>query len=213
MTTSQILGALTTALLLGILIGWLWHRLGERRRLSRLVAASTTPQIAELEGQLAMLRSELDDARTGAAELSARLEQRAARCEEELMALHHTLHGRDEEITHLHAELVRRRSAAPEPAPAPAVKEAPAGTRREAAAPSADEPPHDDLKAIFGIGPVIERLLNGAGITTYRQIAGWTAADIEEITGKLSVFPDRIERDKWVQGAKDEHFRKYGERI
>lgn len=211
MTTSEILGALTTALLLGILIGWLWRRLGERRRFVKHVANSATPQLAELEGQAAQMRAELEDLRHEADQRTGQREERAARGVAELTALHQTLHAREEEITHLHAELARRK-VLPEPVPVapearPEAAPKPATPRTPSAA------PRDDLKAIFGIGPVIERLLNGAGITTYRQIAGWTADEIAEITSKLSVFPDRIEKDNWVQGAKDEHFRKYGERV
>lgn len=206
MTSSEILGALTTALLLGILIGWLWRRIGEKRRLAKLLANQGSPQAAELEGQVARLRAELEDADRRSNEQVVQLEERVAVSTAEIGLLHQTLHAREEEITHLHAELARRRAtpepAAPSPPPTPSAAEVP---------PAAS--PRDDLRAIFGIGPVLERLLNNAGVTTYRQIALWTARDIEEITGKLSVFPDRIERDNWVQGAKDEHYRKYGERI
>lgn len=206
MTSSEILGALTTALLLGILIGWLWRRLGEKRRLGTLLANQGSPQAAELEGQLARLRAELEDADGRSNEQVVQLEEQVAVAAAEVTLLHQTLHAREEEITHLHAELVRRK-ATPEPA-VPAPRPTPSAVEKPSTA-----DPRDDLKAIFGVGPVLERLLNNAGVTTYQQIALWTARDIEEITGKLSVFPDRIERDNWVQGAKDEHYRKYGERI
>src|SRR5688572_17460663 len=71
----------------------------------------------------------------------------------------------------------------------------------------------DDLKKIHGIGPVIERVLNRMGLSTFRQIAGWDRTDIERMAHKLNTFPDRIVRDNWVEGAKEQHFLKYGEKL
>ena len=71
----------------------------------------------------------------------------------------------------------------------------------------------DDLKKIHGIGPVIERVLNRMGLSTFRQIAGWDHRDIERMADKLNTFPDRIVRDNWVEGAKKQHFLKYGEKL
>jgi predicted flap endonuclease-1-like 5' DNA nuclease len=41
----------------------------------------------------------------------------------------------------------------------------------------------DDLKAIKGIGPAIERKLNNAGIETYAALAALTKQDLENILG------------------------------
>ena len=43
----------------------------------------------------------------------------------------------------------------------------------------------DDLKVIKGIGPVIERKLNGAGIYTYEQLGNLTVADLRRILGNV----------------------------
>jgi len=69
----------------------------------------------------------------------------------------------------------------------------------------------DDLKLIPGIGPVIARLLNRHGVTSYRQIAEWTDQDVERIADVLGSFSSRIHRDRWRDGARDAHRRKYGE--
>lgn len=61
---------------------------------------------------------------------------------------------------------------------------------------------HDDLKQIFGIGPVTEKTLNKLGITAYSQLAELKQHDIEKIAGALQIFPGRIERDNWVGGAR-----------
>jgi predicted flap endonuclease-1-like 5' DNA nuclease len=42
----------------------------------------------------------------------------------------------------------------------------------------------DDLKKIKGIGPVIERKLNEAGIETFEQLGNLTPADLQRILGK-----------------------------
>jgi len=60
----------------------------------------------------------------------------------------------------------------------------------------------DDLKQIFGIGPVTEKTLNKLGITAYSQLAELKQHDIEKIADALQIFPGRIERDNWVGGAR-----------
>ena len=47
----------------------------------------------------------------------------------------------------------------------------------------------------------------------FRQIASWTKDDIDVIDAKLDTFKGRILRDNWIKGAKQEHFKKYGERL
>jgi len=71
----------------------------------------------------------------------------------------------------------------------------------------------DDLKLIVGIGPVLERMLQMMGVTTYRQIARWSERDIDEFDAKLHEFPGRIRRDGWVTQARALHQSKYGETL
>ncbi|MFA7414172.1 MAG: NADH-quinone oxidoreductase subunit E [Rhizobium sp.] len=59
----------------------------------------------------------------------------------------------------------------------------------------------DDLKMISGVGPKIEGVLNGLGIYTFAQVAGWKKAEREWVDGYLK-FAGRIERDDWVKQAK-----------
>ena len=70
----------------------------------------------------------------------------------------------------------------------------------------------DDLKLIVGVGPMLERMLQQLGVTTYRQIARWSERDIDEYDAKLPEFPGRIRRDGWVTQARELHQSKYGER-
>ena len=84
-------------------------------------------------------------------------------------------------------------SAAPKPAaskPAAAPKKA---------APTAAKA--DNLRRLIGIGPVNDKLLRGLGVTTYAQIAAWTAADVKRIEDTLN-FDGRIAREKWIEQAK-----------
>ena len=60
----------------------------------------------------------------------------------------------------------------------------------------------DDLKVIKGIGPKIEGVLNGLGITALEQIAALKSHEIEKVNDAIE-FPGRIERDEWVSQAKD----------
>ena len=71
----------------------------------------------------------------------------------------------------------------------------------------------DDLKQIHGIGPVMERVLNRMGMFTFRQIAEWKEQDVEHMASELNTFPDRIRHDNWIDGAKEQHFLKYGEEL
>lgn len=58
----------------------------------------------------------------------------------------------------------------------------------------------DDLKAISGIGPKLEMVLNDLGIWTYEQIAQWNESQVAWIDDYLS-FPGRIARDRWIEQA------------
>lgn len=57
-----------------------------------------------------------------------------------------------------------------------------------------------DLKAISGIGPKLEKVLNGLGIWTFGQIAAWTPEEIAWVDDYLS-FKGRIDRDDWTRQA------------
>ncbi len=71
----------------------------------------------------------------------------------------------------------------------------------------------DDLELINGVGPVLERMLYDLGIYYFKDIALWDSAKVAEINEKLPQFRGRIERENWIESAKEEHFKKYGEQI
>ena len=60
----------------------------------------------------------------------------------------------------------------------------------------------DDLSQISGVGPVIVKKLNDLGVTTFAQIAEWTADDVAAMDEKLN-FKGRIDRDDWIKQAKE----------
>ncbi len=82
-------------------------------------------------------------------------------------------------------------------ASAPAAQQA-AGPASAAAAPA----PADDLKKIKGIGIVIEQKLHDLGITTFKQIAEFSAEDVERVNQDLN-FSGRIERENWIDQARE----------
>ena len=88
----------------------------------------------------------------------------------------------------------------PAPAPAPAPVPAPAPTPPPVAAP-APTASADDLTRIKGLGPKIAALLNELGVTSYAQIAAWSAEDVAAIDAKLGRFSGRISRDQWIAQA------------
>jgi large subunit ribosomal protein L21 len=98
------------------------------------------------------------------------------------------------------------KKAAPKKAEAPkkaATKKTEAPKKEAApkkAAPKKAAKGGDDLSKISGVGPVIVGKLEGLGITTFQQIADFTADDIVRIDGELN-FKGRIERDEWIKQA------------
>ena len=69
----------------------------------------------------------------------------------------------------------------------------------------------DDLKDIVGVGPVLEKTLNGLDVYLFRDIANWDDARITEVSSHLVSFQDRIGREDWVGQSKALHRSKYGE--
>jgi predicted flap endonuclease-1-like 5' DNA nuclease len=61
----------------------------------------------------------------------------------------------------------------------------------------------DDLQMISGIGPFIEKRLHAVDIYSFKQISKFTKKDIEKINVAIEYFAGRIERDEWVEQAKE----------
>jgi len=121
----------------------------------------------------------LEDAAERQVAATARAEELARELAVLRLARRAELAEREARIAELEAALVAARQAA-------AVQRAP-----------------DDLKRIKGIGPGIEALLHGIGITTFRQIAELSPEERRRVGALLGLFEDRIERDGWVAQAQD----------
>ena len=80
---------------------------------------------------------------------------------------------------------------------APAKEAAPAAAPEEAA-----EAVKDDISLLSGVGPVLEKKLTEAGITTFKQVAELTEDAIKELDEKLAL-KGRIEREEWVEQARE----------
>jgi predicted flap endonuclease-1-like 5' DNA nuclease len=65
----------------------------------------------------------------------------------------------------------------------------------------AAKPAPDDLKVIKGIGPVIERKLNEAGIYTFEQLGNLTTAQLRRILG--NVIERLSDEEGLLQQARD----------
>ena len=60
----------------------------------------------------------------------------------------------------------------------------------------------DDLTAIKGIGPFIEKRLNMLGIYTFKQLSELTPELIDRVGNAIEFFPGRIERENWIGQAR-----------
>ncbi len=92
------------------------------------------------------------------------------------------------------------KKAAPKKEAAPKAEEKKAAPKK--AAPKKAAEGGDDLKQLSGVGPALEKKLHEAGVTTFAQIADWTADDVAAMDEKLS-FKGRIEREGWIEQAKE----------
>mgnify|MGYP001169041372 FL=1 len=59
----------------------------------------------------------------------------------------------------------------------------------------------DDLKQLSGVGPALEKKLIGAGVTSFSQIAAWTAKDVAAMDDSLSL-KGKVDKEGWVKQAK-----------
>lgn len=94
---------------------------------------------------------------------------------------------------------------APAPAPKPAAEPAPkaaSGGGKPAALSAPRGGKADDLKMIKGVGPGLEKMLNGMGIYHFDQIAAWSADEVAHMDANMPRFKGRASRDGWVDQAK-----------
>jgi predicted flap endonuclease-1-like 5' DNA nuclease len=95
------------------------------------------------------------------------------------------------------------KTAAPKAAAKPVAEKAKAekAPKAQAAKPAPTSSIPDNLELIKGLGPKVNNLLKGLGVTSFAQVANWTAADVADIDAKLGAFAGRITRDNWIDQA------------
>jgi predicted flap endonuclease-1-like 5' DNA nuclease len=60
--------------------------------------------------------------------------------------------------------------------------------------------PHD-LTHIRGIDAELAQRLTEAGISSFADIAAWTAADLQRVSGEIAIAPSRIAAECWIEQA------------
>lgn len=60
----------------------------------------------------------------------------------------------------------------------------------------------DDLKKVKGIGPLMEKTLNGIGIFTFAQVGRMTTKEYDLLDSITGSFPGRAQRDDWAGQAR-----------
>jgi len=92
-------------------------------------------------------------------------------------------------------------TAAPKAAKAAAKAALAKAAPAKAAAPAADKTA-DDLKKLSGVGPALEKKLLAGGVTSFAQIAAWSAEDVASVDAELAL-KGKIEKEGWIAQAKD----------
>lgn len=86
-------------------------------------------------------------------------------------------------------------------AAAPKKEEAPAGASKPSNLMAKAPADADDLKKIKGVGPKSAEALNAIGIYKYEQLAAFSGADVEWLSGEIGFSVERIEKDGWIAMA------------
>jgi predicted flap endonuclease-1-like 5' DNA nuclease len=117
------------------------------------------------------------------------------KAESELDKLRADLAQQTRRVSELEQQLSERANA-PRPTPVAAEK------RPSQPPPSGPQSSHD-LTRIRGIGPGYARALYALGVSSFAHIAAWTPDDIATFGKKLKTPAGRIERDRWIEQARD----------
>ncbi|TPO08887.1 proton-conducting membrane transporter [Mesorhizobium sp. B1-1-5] len=193
------------AFVVGVLVGWfIWGRLRGELDSLRGDLDRTRGERDRLRADSDRLKGELDASGRARADLESRLrdtpsakagaDKAATPAPAALMSTTSaTAKARPTKPAAAKKPAAMKTAAAPKPAAkAAAPKKAAAPAAKKAAAPQAKSGKADNLRRLIGIGQ---------GVTTYAQIAAWTAADVKRIEEVLN-FDGRIAREKWIEQAK-----------
>ena len=166
----------TAALGIGIVLGWLLRSTSALRQVSRA-----------RRQERAAVQGELDDLRTRAAsEEELRLERNRLRHDNDL--LREQLASTGLGVDSVAGPVIEGGAPTPE---ATADDSVPSADLEEGGRLIGRRLSTDDLQVINGIGPVIEGLLNGIGISTWSDLA---AVDVEAVRSMLADAGSRFSR-------------------
>jgi len=93
------------------------------------------------------------------------------------------------------------KKAEPAKAPEPVAEAKPAKAPKAKAA-AAETDFVDDIKLIAGVGAAMVKKLNAAGVTSLKDIAAWTDADVAKYDEELALH-GRATREEWVAQAQE----------
>lgn len=164
----------------------------ERRlRAGQLENERVNALLSSREGELLLLRAELESVAEDMQGAETRLVRRQARVDELEHELQRSYRVRERVLRELHereqeTRLLRRKMAV-EPTPA------------------------DDLTVIRGIGTVTAQALEEIGLATYRQIAALVPRDVEWIEERIPALRGRVRAEQWAEDATAAHLDKYGQ--
>lgn len=105
----------------------------------------------------------------------------------------------------------RNLTLVPDKNPATATGYVPNGWEVPGTEPEKDQ--RDKLTDIKGVGPVLEKALHATGIYYFQQMAMLDDKGIDELQQQIPQFPGRIQRDQWVDQARELYEKKYGEAV
>ncbi|MGL4490288.1 MAG: 50S ribosomal protein L21 [Rhizobiaceae bacterium] len=86
--------------------------------------------------------------------------------------------------------------------PSKKAAEKPAKAPKAAAAPAAAAGVVDDITIIGGVGPALKKKLEAQGVTSLKQIAAMSAAEMAVLDNELKLG-GRTEREEWIEQAKE----------
>lgn len=226
---SQLWWYLTLAFLLGALIGYLlWrmcnrpllesrfersrHEMASRLRAleaeaGRPPAASGDSEAAKLRSELQALRADTEKAKAAAADITKSHAEELKKVREAAIA--EAAKSQAHELKKMKSQVAAALAAAGEVKQLAGLKAQAAKTNVDAAAESGARPLNilsaprggkaDDLKLIWGVGDKLEKVLNGAGIYHFDQIAGWSDKDLSWFDKTFSEAGAKAKSDKWVE--------------
>lgn len=171
-----------------------------RMETDQSAAAATPPD--DTEDEIARMRADMGELRETLATRNRRihdLELRLVDSTEQARRLQAKLDSWKQRVSPLTRKLKQQKEVIRKFCHEPDVE--PAARENQSADNSADEPA-DDLKAIRGIGPALERRLHRHGIRRYRQLAEMSPEELADIARKLAIAPTLAERDAWIAQAR-----------